>query len=305
MIPALLVFLLAQDVEALESDDIAERDAAVAELKKLPLEKLPLLEGSLDHKDAEVRVRAREIVTHVLESALGCRKTRFACAPVADREVMEKWVADGADPKSPPKGYEAVRLPEHRIDETTYPWLAKRDYVLVESTPTITNEHVKAAEAVEDQRKMSKAWKVNFELDREGATRFDEAAEVLFQRWPKGMLAIMVDDRLISAPAIHAEDFDGRAEITGSFDEAEAKRIARILKGLWHEFSFRVLQDRAGAAPLDDAEKILRAAFGKEALSRAEKGVTVTAEMDVRSIDLVGLWRALWRSGYRLAPAEK
>ena len=67
---------------------------------------------------------------------------------------------------------------------------------------------------------------VEFELNSEGATQF---AEVTAQNVNR-MLAIVLDDKVISAPNINQEIRGGRGVITGRFTLEEAQDLARILK---------------------------------------------------------------------------
>ena len=67
---------------------------------------------------------------------------------------------------------------------------------------------------------------VSFELNNEGATQF---ALVTAQNVNR-MLAIVLDDRVISAPNINQEIRGGRGVITGRFTIEEAQDLARILK---------------------------------------------------------------------------
>lgn len=67
---------------------------------------------------------------------------------------------------------------------------------------------------------------VEFELNNEGAIQF---ADVTAQNVNR-MLAIVLDDKVISAPNINQEIRGGRGVISGSFTMEEAQDLARILK---------------------------------------------------------------------------
>ena len=47
---------------------------------------------------------------------------------------------------------------------------------------------------------------------------------------PTGQLAIVLDSVVISTPSIRIDRFNGQAEITASFTELEAKRLAAVLQ---------------------------------------------------------------------------
>ena len=69
-------------------------------------------------------------------------------------------------------------------------------------------------------------WIVNVSFNDEGALLFDQMAAANYGR----QVAIVLDGVVESAPTINAEEFNGQAVISGSFDEAEAKNLALVLK---------------------------------------------------------------------------
>jgi len=69
-------------------------------------------------------------------------------------------------------------------------------------------------------------WLVDVELTAEGADAFDAMAAQYFGQ----QIAIVLDGVVESAPTINAVEFDGIAVISGSFDEAEAKDLALVLR---------------------------------------------------------------------------
>jgi protein-export membrane protein SecD len=68
-------------------------------------------------------------------------------------------------------------------------------------------------------------WIVNVSFNDEGAALFDQMAVANYGR----QVAIVLDGVVESAPTINAEEFNGQAVISGSFDEAEAKNLALVL----------------------------------------------------------------------------
>ena len=69
-------------------------------------------------------------------------------------------------------------------------------------------------------------WIVDLSLNDEGAVGFDQMAVANYQR----QVAIVLDGVVESALTINATEFNGQAVISGSFDEAEAKNLALVLR---------------------------------------------------------------------------
>jgi SecD/SecF fusion protein len=94
--------------------------------------------------------------------------------------------------------------------------------ILVKRRPALTGESVTRAFAYFDQQ----GYGVSLELDSEGAKIFDEVA-----RQNKGrQMAIILDGEVISAPVLQSDYFGGRAQITGNFDDKEARDLASALE---------------------------------------------------------------------------
>lgn len=85
--------------------------------------------------------------------------------------------------------------------------------MLVEEKPVIEGRHIVHAEPHLGE---SGRWVTMFDLDAEGAKRFDEAAERLYRRTPRGRIVIVLDGKVQSAPAVESPAFHGRGQITGS-----------------------------------------------------------------------------------------
>ena len=49
------------------------------------------------------------------------------------------------------------------------------------------------------------------------------------QTCPTGQLAIVMDDEIVTAPTVNAENFADEVSITGNFSESEARELARVL----------------------------------------------------------------------------
>jgi len=94
--------------------------------------------------------------------------------------------------------------------------------ILVKRRAALTGEYVTRAFAYFDQQ----GYGVSLELDAEGAKIFDEVA-----RQNKGrQMAIILDGEVISAPVLQSDHFGGRAQITGKFDDKEARDLASALE---------------------------------------------------------------------------
>lgn len=116
-----------------------------------------------------------------------------------------------------PPGYElkSYKLKRHGKDEG-------ETWLLVKRRPEISGEHVKQAFAFYDQQ----GWGVSLSLDAVGARLFDEIAA-----GHKGeQLAILLDGEVISAPTLNSSHYGGQAQITGNFDEKEARDLASALE---------------------------------------------------------------------------
>lgn len=88
--------------------------------------------------------------------------------------------------------------------------------MLVEDPPVIEGRHIIGAEPQQEMAAGSVRWVTAFVLDREGARRFDEAAERLYLRDPRGRIAIVLDGKLRSAPVVDSPAFHGRGRISSS-----------------------------------------------------------------------------------------
>jgi preprotein translocase subunit SecD len=69
-------------------------------------------------------------------------------------------------------------------------------------------------------------WGVSLRFNKEGSAGFDELAKKNFGQ----RVAIVLDGVVQSAPTIQSQEFGGRAQITGSFTQSEAKDLALVLR---------------------------------------------------------------------------
>ena len=83
---------------------------------------------------------------------------------------------------------------------------------LVEERPVLEGRHVVHAEPHLGE---GGRWGTSFELNAEGAKLFDEAAERLYRRSPRGRIVIVLDGKVQSAPSVESPAFHGRGQISG------------------------------------------------------------------------------------------
>ncbi len=142
----------------------------------------------------------------------------------ADHAMQAKFVKDGVVPE----GWEAVANPNPRTDGEYAAWGSPK--ILVFRRSAIEGGRILSAEASSQLFPgAGRDWYVAFDLDPVGARLFDEAAAVLYERRPPGLLAIVLDGQVRSAPAVQAPKLGGSGRITGMKGEKEAKDLAITL----------------------------------------------------------------------------
>ena len=129
-----------------------------------------------------------------------------------DKVVPEGWVAVGNDDRR--RGiYESYGA-----------------QILVRQEAIIDGRHIVTADPKREMAPGGHRWVTTFELNAEGARRFDEAAEILYRQRPPGLIAIIIDGVLKSAPSVQAPSFEGHGQISGAKGAEEAKDLAIILR---------------------------------------------------------------------------
>lgn len=88
------------------------------------------------------------------------------------------------------------------------------DRVLIEEGPVIEGRHIVNALPQQELAGGEVRWVTAFELNAEGAKRFDEAAERLFHQRPRGRMVIVLDGKVHSAPVVSSPAFHGRGQIS-------------------------------------------------------------------------------------------
>ena len=107
--------------------------------------------------------------------------------------------------------------------------------------PDMTGEHVSRASAIYDQQ----GYGVSVSFDSEGTRQWGE----LTSKHVNERLAIMLDGKVVSAPAIREAMFGGNAHISGSFTDSEARDLASVLENPL-QTPVKILEERSVSATL-------------------------------------------------------
>jgi len=108
----------------------------------------------------------------------------------------------------------------------------------LEERVALEGQHIKDANLVFSQENGQPV--VSFELDKEGARLFGEMTKNNIGR----SLAIVLDDKVITAPLIRSVIAGGRGEISGSFTVAEANELALLLRAGALPAPLNVIEER-------------------------------------------------------------
>lgn len=94
-------------------------------------------------------------------------------------------------------------------------------------------------------------WAVDIVLDRDGTDEFRESSTRLYGlEGVRNQFAIVLDSRVISAPRMNSPITDGRAQITGSFTEDEARNLSEQLRYGSLPVSFEIQSEEQISATL-------------------------------------------------------
>lgn len=113
-----------------------------------------------------------------------------------------------------------------------------RQPILLERRSIITGENLIDAQPAFEQ--LSNRPIVVFQLDRAGARKFGEVTQNNVGR----PFAIVLDDKVISAPTINEAILGGRAQISGSFTTKEANDLAILLRAGALPAPLHILEER-------------------------------------------------------------
>lgn len=175
------------------------------------------LEGEVERKEDLLLVRIPDATAEEIADVkrLLYRKGKLELRKSADGAAREKFKADGVVPE----GFDAVEFKDPEYGPA----------LLIRKGCVLEGGRIIAARPEKELLPGGEHWYVTFELDAKASAGFDAAAAELYARRPPGLLAILLDGKLHSAPAVQTERFGGRARITGLGGERETKDLAIML----------------------------------------------------------------------------
>lgn len=157
-------------------------------------------------------------------------------------------------------------------------------------------------------------WAVNIEFNAEGGKQFGAISQrLLGKQAPYNQFAFVIDGRVLSAPSMNAAILDGKAQITGSFDEQSSQLLADQLKHGALPISFQVQSQEDISATLGVNQLQAGLIAGLIGLVivviysifqyRALALLTVTSLVVAALLTYLLLLFFSWRYGYRLSLA--
>lgn len=183
--------------------------------------------AAIAREDGRVRLRLAGLTTLDIDALRETfeRKGRLELLAAADRETQERYNADGKLPAGFRVGRteDLVRAPDYMA------W--SKGAVLLAEPAVVRTADVARAETRQSLDQFSVTWGVSIELLPEAAAAFDTLAARLHARRPPGLVAIVLDGRIVSMPVIVADRFGGKLQIVGAKDEREARAWAAVITG--------------------------------------------------------------------------
>ena len=165
--------------------------------------------------------------------------------------------------------------------------------IAVKRTAIITGDQLVDARAETDPQNAA-AWQVAITFDGAGGRRFARTTQENVGK----PFAIIVDDKVISAPNINEPILGGRASISGGFTAASANQLAIALRSGKLPVALAVVQESSVSAELgaDSIRKgVLAGVLGSVALiafmlvTYARFGVYTTAALIVNAVMILGI----------------
>jgi SecD/SecF fusion protein len=191
----------------------------------------------------------------------------------APKDMQERYNKD----KVVPEGYMVV---ENSDRQRGGEYEAYGSQLLVRKDSVIEGRHITDAEPHQEMMPGGSRWVTTFTLDAEGAKMFDEAAEKLYNQRPPGLIVIMLDSKVKSAPAVQSPSFRGHGQISGAKDQADAKELSIILRSgsLPAPIGTR-LKDGTPVPGRPESETFVGPTLGEDAIRRGllASGITVLA----------------------------
>lgn len=110
---------------------------------------------------------------------------------------------------------------------------AKLEFITIEGDVVVTGDMLREARAVLDDRNQPE---ITLEFDTEGSRRFADVTRDLVERYPAGderrVIAIVLDEEVLTMPYVRQAITTGRASISGGFATyEEAASLAALLRG--------------------------------------------------------------------------
>jgi preprotein translocase subunit SecD len=157
-------------------------------------------------------------------------------------------------------------------------------------------------------------WAVNLTLKPTGTTQFGKVtAKIVDLETPLNQFAIVLDDRVITAPRVNSSIPDGRAEISGNFTQSSSKTLADQLSfgSLPLNFSIQSREQVSATLGTEALQRGLLAGFIGLILVaiysllqyRALAFVTILSLIIATGITYGSLLVLSWTQGYRLSLA--
>lgn len=157
-------------------------------------------------------------------------------------------------------------------------------------------------------------WVVNIVFEDEGAEAFREVTQRLTgMSAPQNQFAILLDGQIVSAPASQAVITDGRAQISGNFDEQRAAQLAEQLEYGALPISFEVESEQQISATLGQDQLFWGLIAGLIGLAlvaiyqffqyRALGLVTLTSIVIMGVLTYLAIVLLGWSDNYRLSLA--
>jgi preprotein translocase subunit SecD len=187
---------------------------------------LETIRNRIDQFGVSEPIIQRQGQSNILIQLPGIQDPERAKEIIGKTALLEfKLVDDGANVEDaikngPPPGREVLYGHSGRGDGIT---AEKQAYVL-ESRPLMTGEYIQDARVRPAQQLQGAS--VELILNASGARLFEQITAANVKR----RLAIVLDNRVYSAPVIQERIGGGRASITGSFDIKEARDLSIVLR---------------------------------------------------------------------------